>query len=66
MAEVDATKEVSVGVDGRRRLGQGRIDQGFGDLVVDHDGGQGPTGRFRVVGGHDGHRLTLVTDHVSG
>ena len=64
VAEVDATKKVPIGVDGRRRLGQGRVDQGLSDLVVDHDGGQGSTDRFRVVGSHDGHRLALVTDHV--
>jgi hypothetical protein len=65
-ADLEVPEQVAVGVDGRGRQGRLGVDQGLGDLVVDGDGGRGPAGGLRVVGGDRGHRLAVGADHQVG
>ena len=54
--------ERTVGIQGR----PARVADRFQNLVVDLDALHRATGGLRMVGGHDRHRLTLVTHLVEG
>ena len=55
---------VDLGCIGAERLLH--VGDGLEDLVVDVDPMGGPPSQFRVVGGHDGYRLALVSNPFRG